>query len=96
VLSGSLPYARYSCESQGQVNKREVAVNLMEHICKWVSKCKLQIQYMVTPIDRVMCKSALSENHGRFHKGGELECILKDKSESVKGSWDWKVERHPR
>lgn len=52
------------------------ANNLMEHMCKWVHKCKLQIKHAATPIGRVMHKRTLSENYGNLHKGGEIELYL--------------------
>lgn len=76
MLSGSLLRVRYSGNSQGLCNQEETAVSLVEHMCKWVPKCKLQIQYAVTPVATFMCQRVLSENHESLHKDDKFELHL--------------------
>lgn len=45
-------------------------------MCKWVPKCKLQIQYAVTPVATFMCQRVLSENHESLHKDDKFELHL--------------------
>lgn len=88
------PRARCGSATEGLCKQQGTADNLMKTVCKWVLSVTYKLSMQLHQC--VMHKRSLSDALEIFPRLEGLNCILKDELESVKGSWDWVVERHPR
>lgn len=59
-------------KARDYINEEETALNIVEHVSKWVHTCKFQIKYAAMPVGRVRYMRTLSENHGHLHKGDSI------------------------
>lgn len=89
----------YSGKSQGLYKQEKTAINLMEHMGQW--GC-ISVNYKLSMRQHQLvelCIRGLGQKTTEIFTRGQgvrLNCILKDELELLKGSWYWKVERHPR